>query len=189
MGVTPIYGFPYPALTDSPNGPAQIQALAQAVETRVKTNSDTVDGLSATVGSLGLGQRLVVTNTTTVPGITTTETVTDQGSFTAAAGRRYLMIARFGAFSTVAADQIEAKIRWQAGATVTVAGTIVDSILEGFKGNGIRECFFLYGTTNSLPSGQVSVGITVVRGTGSGTLTRDGLGSMPSRLTVIDIGV
>lgn len=30
---TPVYGFPYPESTDSPNGPAQFQALALAVET------------------------------------------------------------------------------------------------------------------------------------------------------------
>jgi len=32
MPVTPTYNFPYPALSDSPNGPAQIGALALAVE-------------------------------------------------------------------------------------------------------------------------------------------------------------
>lgn len=33
MAATPIYGFPYPGLSDSPNGPSQVQALATAVET------------------------------------------------------------------------------------------------------------------------------------------------------------
>lgn len=32
MGTTPQYGFPYPALADAPNGPVQIQALAEQVE-------------------------------------------------------------------------------------------------------------------------------------------------------------
>jgi hypothetical protein len=32
---TPIYGLPYPSLTDPPNGPAQFQALAEAVETEL----------------------------------------------------------------------------------------------------------------------------------------------------------
>jgi hypothetical protein len=32
MPVTPVYNFPYPALSDSPNGPAQFSALALAVE-------------------------------------------------------------------------------------------------------------------------------------------------------------
>jgi hypothetical protein len=33
--VTPTYGFPYPELTDPPNGPAQFQALALAVENKI----------------------------------------------------------------------------------------------------------------------------------------------------------
>lgn len=32
MGTTPKYAFPFPALTDAPNGPQQFQALAQKVE-------------------------------------------------------------------------------------------------------------------------------------------------------------
>lgn len=34
---TPIYSFPYPVLTDPPNGAAQIQALAEAVEDSLNT--------------------------------------------------------------------------------------------------------------------------------------------------------
>lgn len=36
MGVTPTYNFPYPELGDSPNGPVQINALAQAVEDQLE---------------------------------------------------------------------------------------------------------------------------------------------------------
>lgn len=32
MGTTPTYGFPYPELSDPPNGPSAFQALAEAVE-------------------------------------------------------------------------------------------------------------------------------------------------------------
>jgi hypothetical protein len=32
MGNTPIYGWPYPELTDPPDGPAQIRALGTAIE-------------------------------------------------------------------------------------------------------------------------------------------------------------
>lgn len=32
MGATPIYALPYPAVSDPPNGPVQVQALADAVE-------------------------------------------------------------------------------------------------------------------------------------------------------------
>lgn len=35
MGTTPKYQLPYPELTDPPDGPAQIKALAQATETAI----------------------------------------------------------------------------------------------------------------------------------------------------------
>lgn len=52
MGLTPVYGFPYPALTDSPNGPAQIQALAEAVEADLVVTDANVATLQSTSQSL-----------------------------------------------------------------------------------------------------------------------------------------
>lgn len=49
MGVTPVYGFPYPALTDSPNGPAQIQALAEAVESSLQAEANTRSSTDTTL--------------------------------------------------------------------------------------------------------------------------------------------
>jgi hypothetical protein len=37
MATTPIYSWPYPALSDPPNAPTQIQSLATAVENTVNT--------------------------------------------------------------------------------------------------------------------------------------------------------
>ena len=43
MGPTPTYSFPYPELSDPPNGPAAFQALAEAVEdTIVSTGLDAI---------------------------------------------------------------------------------------------------------------------------------------------------
>lgn len=44
MPFTPIYGIPYPALSDPPNGPSQMQALALEVENEIAR----VDGVDAT---------------------------------------------------------------------------------------------------------------------------------------------
>lgn len=49
MPTTPIYGFPYPSLSDPPNGPAQFQALAQAVETQIQRLDSIPAAVSATV--------------------------------------------------------------------------------------------------------------------------------------------
>lgn len=43
MAVTPNYSIPYPALTDAPNGPAQMQALATAVDTNVAAALAAID--------------------------------------------------------------------------------------------------------------------------------------------------
>lgn len=37
MPATPVYAFPYPSVTDAPNGPSQIQSLATAVESKFIT--------------------------------------------------------------------------------------------------------------------------------------------------------
>jgi hypothetical protein len=41
MGTTPNYGLPYPEYADDPDGPAQIQALATAVDTELLGKTDT----------------------------------------------------------------------------------------------------------------------------------------------------
>lgn len=45
MPTTPTYAFPYPALSDPPNGPSQIQALATAVENKIVTMDAAVAGV------------------------------------------------------------------------------------------------------------------------------------------------
>mgnify|MGYP001563711208 CR=1 FL=1 len=52
MGVTPTYNFPYPELGDSPNGPVQIQALAQAVEDQLEVTDATVGTHTGQISTL-----------------------------------------------------------------------------------------------------------------------------------------
>lgn len=51
MPTTSIYGLPYPSLSDPPNGAAQIQALAEAVETELQR----LDGVPAAVTAADSG--------------------------------------------------------------------------------------------------------------------------------------
>lgn len=51
MPFTPIYGLPYPSLSDPPNGPAQFQALADAVEAELDRIDDTLSGVPITQSS------------------------------------------------------------------------------------------------------------------------------------------
>jgi hypothetical protein len=52
VGVTPTYNFPYPELGDSPNGPVQIQALAQAVEDQLEVTDATVGTHTGQISTL-----------------------------------------------------------------------------------------------------------------------------------------
>jgi hypothetical protein len=51
MPVTPNKGYPYPALTDSPNGPVQIAALANAVDTADAAQDSAILVIRGTVRS------------------------------------------------------------------------------------------------------------------------------------------
>jgi hypothetical protein len=56
MGNTTNFNLPYPELSNSPNGPAQIQALAEAVDALLITTTDPVEFGSSVevVGNLGV---------------------------------------------------------------------------------------------------------------------------------------
>jgi hypothetical protein len=47
MPVTPTYGLPYPALTDAPDVPADMKALAEGVESTVSTTDGNVAALDS----------------------------------------------------------------------------------------------------------------------------------------------
>lgn len=51
---TPNYALRYPELTDTPNGPAQVEALAEDVDVALLSTNTTAAGLAATVAGLGV---------------------------------------------------------------------------------------------------------------------------------------
>lgn len=67
MPSTPIFELPYPDPTDSPDGPTQMQALAEAVETAV---DDIYAGIPFG-GSVSVGGNLSTDGTLTVGGVST----------------------------------------------------------------------------------------------------------------------
>jgi hypothetical protein len=72
VGVTPIYGFPYPSISDSPNGPAQLQALAEAVEADLSNTDSNVGALTAASQSLSNTSYIEYARSTdqTIPNVT-----------------------------------------------------------------------------------------------------------------------
>jgi hypothetical protein len=74
--VTPIYGLPYPALTDSPNGPAQIGALAQTTETVLSTQITMLQSSIATLANPARAQMRQIAVQTLTTGVFTPITFT-----------------------------------------------------------------------------------------------------------------
>ncbi|WP_188193451.1 hypothetical protein [Nonomuraea sp. SYSU D8015] len=76
MPSTPVFLLPYPSSTDAPNGPAQFQALAEAVETALSDihngltfgGAVTVNGNLSTTGTLSVSSTSTLTGNTTVGG-------------------------------------------------------------------------------------------------------------------------
>lgn len=63
MGVTTNFSFPYPGLTDSPDGPTQVEALANAIDAELET---IVAGLPAAEIAVTKAGNTSLTSTTTL---------------------------------------------------------------------------------------------------------------------------
>lgn len=105
--------------------------------------------------------------------ITTTETVVQSVTFTATPGARYKITAVQSVQSSVAADLIQVQVRWSSGATLSISGAQLASLLvnQDVAGKGIIVPLVI--TVAGL-SGQVTVGVTVVRASGTGNVTSFG---------------
>lgn len=118
-----------------------------------------------------------------VSAITTTETVLDSATFTAVSGQRYKVSAVFFYQSSVAADLALCRLRWQAGGTLTSAGTEFHSSLMNCAVANRGDICVMIRTLTGV-SGQITVGSTMVRSSGSGTLISAGGASQQSTLLV-----
>lgn len=115
-------------------------------------------------------------------GVTTTETVIDFVTFTAVAGARYKLSWSGNVRGTTTGDIARMLFRFQAGGTLTTAGSLFNSILfpivTNIAGTGISLSPFA--TITGIAPGTTSIGVTLIRNSGAGTLTS--LGSPGSDL-------
>lgn len=124
MGLTPVYGFPYPALTDSPNGPAQIQALAEAVEADLQTTDANVTALTA--AGLTYARFVGGTQRSSDTGTITGETVfSTSGSLSLAASSVFLVRGRADFFTSVPGDRFDFRFR-----ETNIGGTVVREVIS-----------------------------------------------------------
>lgn len=170
MGVTPVYGFPYPALTDAPNGPAQIQSLAEAVEADLITTDANIASLTAlgpTYTKLLGGQR----RTADTANINTVETqMVSAGSISLPASSWITVGVFVNLFTSVVNDEWHFKIR-----ETNTAGTLVaQTISPKFATAGVPYEFsynFRYKTAGAESKTWIA---SVVRFSGSGNLVAQG---------------
>lgn len=169
MAVTPIYGFPYPALTDSPNGPAQIQALAEAVEADLATTDANVAATTAAglTHTRTLGGQVRTGDTAA---LNTVETQwASSGSLSLPASSLIIINAYVNFFTTVAQDDFNFKFR-----QTTSGGTVLREVIERVHVAGVpvEYQYSLYYKTTIAESRTWSA--TVVRQTGSGNIVIQG---------------
>ncbi|MCG5460856.1 hypothetical protein MED01_004282 [Micromonospora sp. MED01] len=112
---------------------------------------------------------------------TTTETVVTSFTFTAVGVARYRVIAHQHVRSSVAGDTVQLRLRREAGGTLTTAGTQFDTINQGCLTTNLVAV--LLGTFTNV-SGQVTVGVTAARLSGTGNITMDGFSTAASKLLV-----
>lgn len=107
-------------------------------------------------------------------GFTTTETVTDSLTFTAIAGVRYKLTFTGWAQSTIANDLVQVRFRYQAGAVLTAAGTQFASQQPNCDiANRGTEVVMIKPVTG-IAAGQTTIGVTMVRSSGTGTISSAG---------------
>lgn len=117
------------------------------------------------------------TRTSQVPSsgsITTTETVIQSLTFTAVAAARYKIVAVQSFQSTVTGDVMRARIRYQSGSSLTTAGTELISVLPVAHTASKGIINTIVAPTLTGISGTYTVGVTLVRDSGTGNLVSYG---------------
>ncbi|MFI6759356.1 hypothetical protein ACIBF5_09470 [Micromonospora sp. NPDC050417] len=134
MGATSTYELPYPEAADAPNGPTQIQSLAQAIETELTRIDSAADDLDTDLTNLtnltnSRPRGLVKWAQRTTPSPTTTAAdlgVLRLDNIPMVGGRQYrIWTSPLPLDSTVTNDEIRARIRISTAGAATIANNAV----------------------------------------------------------------
>lgn len=129
------------------------------------------------------------TRTANSSAITSTETVVDSVTFTAVAGRRYRVTWMTSVQGSASANNIELRLRYAAGASVSSAGTIIGGAFHTTNGSGLNVPVCLSRTISGIAAGQTTVGALMIVTLGAGSATSVAAANYPTELCVEDIGV
>jgi hypothetical protein len=104
---------------------------------------------------------------------TTTETVLDYITFTAISGATYELRMATVLQSSVANDLIGVRFRWLAAAALTTSGTEFHRVTFNADIVNRGQIMVTQRTITGLTAGQVSIGVTAVRHSGTGNIISD----------------
>lgn len=187
MPSTPVYGLPYPALSDPPNGPSQIGSLATATETALTT-------VNANANTKAPGHRLVANLqlTSDTGSVTATEVILMSTTFTSLGPSEIYRVEFQGAFyqGSSAVANVVIAYRWRTGnvtlvntdalmGSSTMFTTAVNATPIPFNGSFI---------VTGVPAGVATVGIGV-RSSNSVAATLNGSATNIRLIRVWDEGV
>jgi hypothetical protein len=172
VDTTPNLGLPYPESSDAPDGPAQIGALALAIDTAVQA------GLTAR--AKGIKARVQLATTSDVG---STETIVARTNFTAEADRCYkvsVVTPVIDSQGTSAAQTAYVTLRYVAGVgPVTNAGTIIGKAVvncpptsSSTTAGSAAETVTLLGHINDVAAGTYDVGVGLAAVTGTPSFVR-----------------
>ena len=192
MATTPIYALPYQVLADAPDGAALGQGEMLAVEAQLARIDAAASALAATTAAgLAAAARGYIGSTS--PTSATTATTTEQIHATITAnletGRRYRIRYEGESSSTVAADVVVERFRIASGASLTTAGTLLRTTAQHTDAASHENTVSFSHIFTVASTGQYTVGIGVVRSSGTGTVKLDYvLATVEPLLTLEDMG-
>lgn len=154
MGTT-AHGLVYPDSTGHARIWEHMQTLAQGVDDKALSQRGYIadSNRTATVPSTG--------------GITTVETVLQSLTFTAVAGVRYKVTAEQSVQGDAVPGSCVLRLRWAAGTSVTSGGTQIVAVTPGSYLANVGTVATIFDTFVPNINGSVTVGVTLIRNTGT----------------------
>lgn len=194
MPVTPVYALPYPSLSDAPNGPAQFQALAEAVESKFVSVDSITSSHTASITLLNrLGIKDRASRSTDSTATATEIGVLRLDDVPILAGRIYaIQTTPLGLDSTSTNDEIIAQFRFTTdGSTPTTASTVLPGgrVQVRQTDSNVPEHKTIYTTYTPAANETLSLLLTVARLAGAGNVRISPDTSGLTAFTVVDLGV
>lgn len=165
-------GYPYPNPGDPADVPADMQALATALNTDV-------------AGITPLIQAKI--KTASVTANSTTEVVIDSITWTAVTGESYMLLYDTSYQGTIVADIMELRMRYKAGATVDATGTQFGIRRARIEVANSGNPLMMQRVITGIAAGQTTIGVTINRQAGTGVVQATGASTDEGALTLLRV--